>query len=194
MQALTCLAPGTTSSAAPGPLSRLSWLVSKNQKRSQLHHFPRRCQRCNSHSLHYWAVFSMAKLRPSCCPKYTLINLHFLNSKIGHLRICGFTICLLSLFLFMAFIHFSVSSLVSSSCGPFTSHRWIPCVLHIMKTLLVCHWPFTLPMPCFTQNSLFSCSEAVNSQFALSYCLGVSFVRAKFKVLNYFIKWSWNIF
>ena len=58
----------------------------------------------SGNSFHHWAVLLVAKLKPSYCPKYVLINVHFLISKVEHLRMSGVTICLSSLFFSFLFL------------------------------------------------------------------------------------------
>ena len=55
-----------------------------------------------------------------------------------------------------------------------------------MHTLLACHWPSTVPVLCFTQNSLFSCSKAVNLHYiiALQFHLSEQNLRSQVILLN----------
>ena len=57
-----------------------------------------------------------------------------------------------------------------------------------MHTLLACHWPSTVPVLCFTQNSLFSCSKAVNLHYiiALQFHLSEQNLRSQVILLNEF--------
>ena len=120
----------------------------------------------------------MARLMPFCCPKYIHINRPFPGSRVGHLGIRCSTICRPFSF---------------SWCLPISLLAFVLLVGTDQSLCVTCHahapgpsLASTVPVLCFTQNSLFSCSEAVNLHYiiALWFHLSEQNLRSQVILLN----------